>query len=179
MDELQSDSGEDAGIAIPVNTQPENSKSGKVKNGLKAAAAIVAFVCAAVSLATIVALYFGVLGDNGNSDGYTAEQSATVVLMALLGIFFAISMVIICFSCIGAGLLYITNRSENKAKYIWGAVLGIFDVLAIVFIAVVGSMAQTIGVNWFYALVAPFAVDLIMRVGCTIYCLIKKEKHNG
>lgn len=179
MDELQPENVVTEGIEISVHTKSEENKSGKVKKKLRTATAVIAFICAAVAIAAIVSLYFGVLNGKNDSSDYTAEQSAAVFLLAVLGVVFGICMVIVSISCVCAGLLIITNAAGDKAKYIWGAVMGIFDAIAIALISVGGATASIIGGQWFVAFVAPFAVDLVMSVVCAVYCIVKKEKQNG
>ncbi len=160
-----------------VSTEPEKSGYGGLKKGLKTASAVIAFFCALFALASIVALYLGVIG--GFDGEYTAEQSNALVRLALLGIVFGIGMVTVSISCVGAGLLLITNTTDNRIKHIWAAVMSVFDVFAIILVAVCGVSASVLNAQWFYAFIAPFAVDLVMRVICSVVCIVLKEKKNG
>lgn len=179
MEPFETDNSIENGLKISISTEPEKSRYGGLKKGLKTASAIIAFFCALVALTSIVALYFGVIDGFDGSGGYTTEQSNAVVGLAILGIVFAICMVIVSLSCVGAGLLFVTNPTDDKVKHIWGAVMGVFDVLAIILVSVCGVSATVLNGQWFYVFIVPFAVDLVMRVICVTLCIVLKEKENG
>lgn len=162
-----------------VSTEPEKSRYCGLKKGLKTASAVIAFFCALVALASIASLYFGVIDGFDGGGSTTTKQDNAIVRLSIFGIVFGIGMVIVSISCICAGLLFVTNPTDDRVKHIWSAVMGVFDVLAIVLVSVCGVSASVLNGQWFYVFIVPFAVDSVMRVVCAALCIVLKEKENG
>lgn len=160
--------------------QPEKGKYDGVKRGIKIASGVIALLCIFAALASIVALYYGVIGGFNSTEGTTAQQGGAIFGLAFfIGLGLAIGMVIVAITCLTAGLLIITNKSYKRVKFIIATVLGIFDIIAIILVGVVGSAASVLNGGWYYAFIVPFATDFILRLVCTILCSVLKEKQNG
>ena len=164
---------------LPNGTQPKMDRYDKVKRSLKIASGVVALFCIFAALASIVALYLGVIRGFDSSGNTTSEQGGAILGLVLMGIILAIGMVIVAISCLAAGLLIITNKNNNRTKFIIAAVIGIFEIIAIILISVCGSAASVLNGQWYYAFIVPFAADLVLRVVCAILCSVLKEKQNG